>query len=241
MKVTDYKPSEILRQFIKTFRLIESEAEVVNRVLPMTSLAMSFRCKGQISYLSKNNCETLPLSTISGLRKSVRLINYYKNSSAIIVLFQETGASAFSKMPIYELFEKTTSLDNFLNQTEVSEIESQLSEKETVEQKISIIENFLLSKLILKNADKLVSVAVNKINFAKGNLKIKELTKLLYISNDAFEKRFRKVVGTTPKKYSTIVKLSSIVKQENVNLLESAFETGYYDQPHFNKDFKLFT
>ncbi|PKB18252.1 helix-turn-helix transcriptional regulator [Flavobacterium sp. 5] len=241
MKVTDYKPKVILRPYIKTFRLIESGNEIINRVLPMTSLAISFRINGQISYISDNNCESLPSSTISGLRKSVRLINYSENTSAIIILFTETGISAFSKMPAHELFEKTVSLDNFFNQKEIHQIESLLFENQGIEQKISIIENFLLSKLEVKGRDDLITAAIDKINSTKGSLKITELAKSLYISNDAFEKRFRKTVGTTPKKYSTIVKLSSLAKQGDINLLERVFETGYYDQPHFNKDFKLFT
>lgn len=241
MKCTDYLPCKILRPFIKTLRFIESETEVINRVLPMTSLALSFRCNGEINYVSDSTNNSLPQTTISGLRKTVRLINYQKKTSAIIVLFQETGASAFSKVPVYELFELTTSLDNFFNQTEVSEVENRLFETNAIENKIAIIETFLLSKLIVPKVDEIVISAINQIKFANGNIGINALSDSLCLSKDAIEKRFRKVVGTTPKKYSTIIKLSSIIKKEKVNLIDSVFERGYYDLPHFNKDFKLFT
>ena len=80
MKFEEYTPAELLLPFIKVYRIIESEDEMTNRVLPNTSLAVAFRYKGQVSYISGNNQEYLPASTISGLRKSVRLIHYLKNT-----------------------------------------------------------------------------------------------------------------------------------------------------------------
>jgi AraC-like DNA-binding protein len=74
-------------------------------------------------------------------------------------------------------------------------------------------------------------------------IKIKELADAHYLSQDAFEKRFRRVVGTSPKQFSTIIKIKSIVdnKPQNGSLTQMALEAGYFDQPHFNKEFKLFT
>jgi AraC-like DNA-binding protein len=90
-------------------------------------------------------------------------------------------------------------------------------------------------------------------------VRIKELADGLFISQDAFEKRFRRVIGASPKQFSYIIRMRAIVHgglQEAMNgglksvvnggakrhpLTESAFDAGYFDQPHFNKDFKLFT
>jgi Adenosine deaminase len=243
MKFEEYKPTEILRPFIKTYRIVESEDEMTNRVLPNTSLAIAFRYKGQVSYVSDNTQQRLPTSTISGLRKSVRLIHYLKDSATIIVLLKETGARAFFNEPLYELFEESISLDTFINQHKIALIEEQLAEAQSSIQRIAIIEQFLLSKLCINTPDKLIATAVEKIHSTKGAIKIKELAETLYISNDAFEKRFRKVVGTSPKQFSNIIRLELIAKQKQLteNFTEIAFNAGYYDQPHFNKDFKLFT
>ena len=78
---------------------------------------------------------------------------------------------------------------------------------------------------------------------AKGIIKIKDLADTLYISQDAFEKRFRRVVGTSPKQFSSILRMRSItnIRQQKHTLTKIAFDAGYFDQPHFNKDFRLFT
>lgn len=104
MNIIDFIPTEQLRPFIKTYRIIESEDELVNRVLPSTSLAIAFRCKGYVNYIKENQHEKLPVSTISGIRKSVRLINYAKDTATLIIQFKEAGAKAFFKEPLHELF-----------------------------------------------------------------------------------------------------------------------------------------
>jgi AraC-like DNA-binding protein len=243
MKNKSYIPNELLKPFIKAYRIIESEDEIINRVLPNTSLAIVFRFKGLNGYVENVKRNNLPTSTFSGLRKSVRLINYAADTSTIIVLFREGGASAFFEEPLYELFEESVSLDNFINPDKLAVTEQQLAEAKDNTQRIAIIETFLLSRLYQYNPDKLINAAVKQIHLTKGNIKIKKLAGSLYISNDAFEKRFRKTVGTSPKQFSSIVRMASVInqKQQAQSLTDIAFSAGYYDQPHFNKEFKLFT
>ncbi|GAA4302974.1 helix-turn-helix domain-containing protein [Compostibacter hankyongensis] len=243
MRFETYIPTEQLKPFVKAYAVIESQGEITNRVLPGTSFALAFRIRGQISYLNDNNKTVLPTVAFSGLKKSVRLINYAPHSAAIIVLFKETGASVFFKQPLHELFEQSISLDNFFSSLEISLVEERLAESESLASKITVVEEFLFSKIIHHNPDKLVSEAIAKIYSAKGNIRIKELANDLYISQDAFEKRFRKRTGATPKQFSYIVKMNAVIRQSKIDtpLLDVAFENGYYDQPHFNKDFKIFT
>ena len=243
MKMSAYKPAELLKPFIKTYLIIESADEIINRVLPNTSLAIAFQYKGRVNYVTDNNICKVPTSAVSGLRKSVRLINYLKDTATIIVLFNEGGMSAFFREPLHELFEESVSLDNFITQQKALIIEEQLAEAKNNDQRIAIIEQFLLSQLSYSRPDKLILSALQKIHYWKGNVKIKELANTLYISHDAFEKRFRKIIGTSPKQFSSIVRLKSIVdqKQHSQSLTKIAIDAGYFDQPHFNKDFRLFT
>lgn len=243
MQSETHTPTELLRPFVKSFMIIESENEITNRVVPNTSFALAFRFRGQISYLRDARKIVLPPVAFSGLRKSVRLIHYAPRSAAVIVLFTETGVSAFVKQPVNELFEQSTSLDNFFPSSEISLIEERLAENDSNASKIAVIERFLLSKLTCLHPDALVSKAVEKIHSTKGNIRIKELASDLYVSLDAFEKRFRRVTGASPKQFSQIVKMNAVIRQKNpsASLLDLVFDNGYFDQPHFNKAFRLFT
>jgi AraC-like DNA-binding protein len=243
MRTAAYIPTVQLRPFIKAYRIIESQEELVNRVLPNTSFAIAFRFKGQISYINGIDSIALPTATFSGLRKSVRLINYAPETGVIIVLFKETGVPAFFKQPLHELFEESVSLNNFFPQPEVSIIEERLAEAASNNARVAVVEQFLCSKLSYNKPDSLVSSAIAKIHLNNGMIRMDELAHGLYISQDAFEKRFRKMTGTTPKQFSSIVKMKAIIHQNPapISFLDMALESGYCDQPHFNKDFKIFT
>lgn len=243
MNIVDFVPTAQLKPFVKTYRIIESQDELVNRVLPNTSLAIAFRCKGNVHYIGENHNDNLPVSTISGIRKSVRLIHYSEDTATVVILFKEAGAKAFFKEPLHELFEESVSLHNFIPQQKITIIEELLAEAKTNNQRIAIIEQFLLSKLHDYKPDKLITAAIAIIQSKKGVVKIKELAEALYISQDAFEKRFRKIIGSSPKQFCYVVRIKSIIdqKQHNQNFIDLAFDAGYFDQPHFNKDFKLFT
>lgn len=243
MNIQEYIPTDKLRPFIKTYKIIESECELINRVVPSTSFAVAFRLKGKISYISNTGITVLPTTTFSGLRQSVRLINYAPKTSSIIVLFNETGASAFFKQPLYELFEESVSADHFFTKSEIAYLEDCLAETKNNESRISILEKFLFSKLINNKPDKLVNEAIARMYLNNGLLKMKSLANSLFISQDAFEKRFRKVTGATPKQFSSIVRMKTIIQQksEQSSFLDTALENGFYDQAHFNKEFKIFT
>ncbi len=238
-------PAKALSPFIKTYLIIDCPDEQVNRVLPDTSLVMVFRYKGQVMYRTNDILRNdLPVSLVTGLRKSGRLVNYSKDSANILVMFKAAGAAAFFKEPLNELFEDSVSLSNFAGYRQMAAIEEQLAAAANNAQRIALVERFLLSRLYYHyQPDALIAAAMEKIQQAKGVIRIKELAGALYISQDAFEKRFRRVVGASPKQFSYIVRMRSILSSglKKQTLAGLAFDAGYYDQPHFNKDFKLFT
>jgi AraC-like DNA-binding protein len=243
MNIDARTPTKALSPFIKTFLIIESQDERINKVMPDTSLVMAFRFKGSVSYLTNGTKKDLSPFVVSGLRKSGRHIHYSKDAGNILVIFKEAGANAFLTEPLHELAEDSISLDNFFGFQNLSSLEDHLAEAMNNTQRINVIEQFLLSKLYYRKPDALILAALERIRLANGIIKIKDLADTLCISQDAFEKRFRRTVGISPKQFSYIVRMRYIISLgvKKQTLTETAFHAGYYDQPHFNKDFKLFT
>ncbi|MEH3112606.1 helix-turn-helix domain-containing protein [Pedobacter terrae] len=242
MRIGNYIPTDALRPFIRSFKVIESPEATTNIVLPNTSIAISLCYKGQVSYLHTSNQLNLPNSTITGLRKSARVIHYFDESATVIILFTEMGAKAFFDHSVYELFEGTVSLDNFFQKQDLEILVERLAEAENNVQKIVTVENFLLSNLKRERNDSLISTAIKKIYASNGSIRIKKMADDLYLSKDAFEKRFRKAVGSSPKQFSSIVQLKNITARPlSDSLVRVALNNGFYDQSHFNKCFKVFT
>jgi AraC-like DNA-binding protein len=243
MMIERYTPAENLRPFIKAFLVIESETEtgMNNRLLPDTSLVMAFRYKGSVLGEAGDIREDLPFAVVSGLRKSARFVNYAENTGNVLVQFKETGAAAFFRQPLHDLFEESLSMDHFVRPRQLSLLEEQLTGAAGNNGRVALIERFLLSRLYDQRPDDLVLAALQKIRLAKGTCKIKDLAGQLYLSQDAFEKRFRKTVGASPKQYASIIRMQSVIRKGPGKLTEAAYEAGYFDQPHFNRDFKSFT
>jgi methylphosphotriester-DNA--protein-cysteine methyltransferase len=118
-----------------------------------------------------------------------------------------------------------------------------INEAKNDTERIAAVEEFLLSRLNQKAADDLVALAVNLIRQHGGNIKMTALAETLNISQSQFEKRFRKIVGSSPKKFASLVRLSSVTKAkpEKNGLINLGIDSGYFDQAHFIKDFKSFT
>ena len=113
----------------------------------------------------------------------------------------------------------------------------------TDKQRIKVVEQFLVSQLKDIQTDKIIVEAVKLIYQSNGTIRIKELNEKLFISQSPFEKRFRKVVGTTAKKFASIVRFNSVLDNlsNTKSLTEICYENNFFDQAHFIKDFKQFT
>ncbi|PSL46378.1 AraC family transcriptional regulator [Chitinophaga niastensis] len=241
MNMQRYFPTDVLKPYIKTFMVIESDDKIESYTLPDTAIVMAFRYKGSVSNVQQG--VNLPVSGITGLRKSFRLLDYAKHTGNLLVVFNEGGAAAFFKEPLHELFEINLSLDHLIHLHKLNIIEEQLCEAKNNGQRIAVIERFLLSELKIQPPDKLIGSAIQQIKAAHGAIRIKELAAGLYTSQDAFEKRFRRVIGTSPKQFTTIVRLRNLIEMypQVANLTDAAHAAGYFDQAHFIKDFKAFT
>lgn len=63
------------------------------------------------------------------------------------------------------------------------------------------------------------------------------------LSQDALEKRFRRVVGATPKQYASVVRLRRAVEAFGTgrSLTQISLDAGYCDQSHFIRHFRQVT
>ena len=141
------------------------------------------------------------------------------------------------------MFNLSISLEERFDKNSISAVEEKLATASSDNQRIKIVEDFFISQLNVTATDKLVIEAVKLIYQSKGTIRIKELNDRLFISQSPFEKRFRKVVGTSPKKFASIVRFNAVLNNLNntKSLAQLCYENNFFDQAHFIKDFKQFT
>jgi len=240
MKVHQFLPSDVLKPFVNRFLVTESEGDLTRQLLPGTAPVMALRFKGAI-YL--NNSHNNLGFGITGMSKVARPVYYTSGSAVLLVLFNEGGATAFINTPLNEFLGLTTNLDTVFPIGQVQRLEENLETIQTHAERIAAVETFLITQLKRNGKDPMISKAVDIIKSTSGNYKIKDLAATLNINIDSFEKRFRSQIGTSPKHFSSIIRIRSVIStyQSHQNLTAVSQETGFFDQAHFNRDFKTFT
>ncbi|GAB3223395.1 AraC family transcriptional regulator [Spirosoma arcticum] len=242
MNLERYVPTDWLKPFVQAFLIIESDDGIANRVLPDTSMVIAFRYKGLVSD-TQGQRNPLPSSALTGLQPSSRLLTYANHTATLLVLFREGRAAAFFREPLHELFGVSLPLDTLMPTRELAGIEDRLAGTNDNRERISIVEQFLRSKLKWPSPDPLLVHAVATIQAGRGSTVIHQLAQSLGISQDAFEKRFRRSVGTTPKQFARIVRFRHLIRTHTPgqHLTDLAYEGNYFDQAHFINDFRSFT
>lgn len=243
MKFDKHFPTEQLKSYIKYFVVSENELENEYKVFPSSGLVIGFQYKGQLAAVKDNTESKLTTAGITGITDGYKVFKNSADIGTILVYFTEIGFTHFASHPANELFNLSLSLEDIFDKNSVTEVEEKLTIATTDKQRIKIVEQFLLSQLKVIETDKLIVEAVKLIYQSNGTIRIKELNEKLFISQSPFEKRFRKVVGTTAKKFASIVRFNTVLDNLNDSktLTEICYENNFFDQAHFIKDFKQFT
>lgn len=243
MKFDKHFPTEKLKPYIKYFVVSENELENEYKVFPSSGLVIGFQYKGQLATVRDNTESKLTTAGITGITDGYKIFKNSADIGTVLIYFTEIGFTHFASHPANELFNLSLSLEDIFDKNNVIEVEEKLTIATTDKQRIKIVEQFLLSQLKDIETDKLIVEAVKLIYQSIGTIRIKELNEKLFISQSPFEKRFRKVVGTTAKKFASIVRFNTVLDNLNdsKSLTEICYENNFFDQAHFIKDFKQFT
>lgn len=243
MKFDKHFPVERLIPYVKYYVVSENSLENEYKVFPSSGMVIGFQYSGELASVVDNNEQKLASSGITGVSDKYKIFKNSAGIGTILVYFTETGFSHFAANPANELFNLSISLEDIFDKQRIAELEERLKLASTDGYRIKVVERFLISQLKEIETDKLIVEAVRLIYQSKGTIRIKELNEKLFISQSPFEKRFRKVVGTTPKKFASIVRFNTVLGSINdsKSLMEICHENHFFDQAHFIKDFKQFT
>lgn len=234
-------PCEALRPFVKRFLVVESTAARRDTHLPDTGFVAAFCFRGECRL---NEGVQAPRAAINGLWDTVRTHDHSRGHAVVIVTFTPTGAAALLRQPLEELGNATADLDAVLGRRAgLDRLHDRLAGAASHAQRIRLVEDFLLAQAGDARPDPLVAAAVAMIERAQATMRIEELTRQIGLSQSALERRFRRLVGASPRRFASLVRLQNVVRlrKAGADLTTIAHAAGYSDQSHFNKDFKRFT
>jgi AraC-like DNA-binding protein len=234
-------PSQFLRPFVKRFVVVEFPLQRKLKLLPDTNLVAEFGFKGEQAFDGATN---LRRAVLSGLWNTTRTRTYAGGSAIFIILFTEAGAAALLREPLDTLFNKTVAMENIFGRpTELGLVDEQLSVAKNHSQRVQIVEGFLLKRVHSNGIDPFVSAAVARIEETQASIRIEELARRVGLSQSALERRFQRNVGTSPKRFASILRLKNSIhlRSRGHDFTSIAYSAGYSDQSHFTNEFKRIT
>ncbi len=116
-----------------------------------------------------------------------------------------------------------------------------------MEERITVLSNYIVDLLQRNNGDSENSMqfAIDQLIRSRGGISLKELHRVLQVSERTFERKFDQYVGVSPRLFSRICRFQSALQQlkkgNYQKLSDIAFDNGYADQSHFIRSFKEFT
>lgn len=247
--IDSIKPTGILSKYIQNYFVVETNNSVdflpKERVYPTGNATMVFHYGSPSIFQKKDSSKNIePNLVICGQQTSYYDLSLSGKTGMILIVFKPHGVKSFFNFPITELLNENLSLHDLLN-NETIELEDKLFNSPDNRQRITLIENFLVKRLIHNNEFERVEHAINIIDNSKGQIKAQDIAHEVCWGIKQFERTFSKYVGINPKKFASIVRFQNVIqikkKHNNSSMSQLAFDNGYYDHAHFIHDFKSIT
>jgi AraC-like DNA-binding protein len=114
----------------------------------------------------------------------------------------------------------------------------------TTEERIAIVETFLLSRVRKARTSPVTEAILMEITKSRGQIAVEKLAKNEKISLRKMERVFKETIGVSAKTYARLTRFNhafKLLQQSHITKAETAYLCGYFDQSHFNRDFKQFS
>jgi len=249
MKFKSIQPSVSLQQYVDYYLILEKTSDEESfpiEVLPAPHCSMTFTYGDpDSSSVQRGTCAVISALDYSVDGYFTQKTSFFNAShlGVIMVGFKPWGVQPFLDFTVQEVTDDNVDL-KCLHPSLVRQMEDSLRCTASDEERILIIEKFLLSILRHNNPDALIVDAVHSIVKSNGHIAISQLAKNYHLCQKQFYRKFISAVGINPKFFSRVVRFQHILGlMDNMQFkqLDYALNSGFYDQAHFIKEFRRFT
>lgn len=242
-----YKPAKHLAGLVKYYWSLDatfSATEMyIHRTLANHCPEIIFHYASEFKeIIAEDNIEKTFRTGIHGQTNKIRRFTSKDGCGIFGVMLQPYAIPILFNIPATALANELVDLVSLLGQ-KGKDITEQIILANDNTQRIILMNNFLTSFNHEAEQPEIIR-AVQFICSEKGNVSIQKLSNQSFLSIRQFERKFKDLVGFSPKAFSRLVRFKSIVDNysvQNKTLTEIGYDFGYYDQSHFIQDFRQFS
>jgi AraC-like DNA-binding protein len=178
-----------------------------------------------------------------GIWSTYHSVDWPPNVQFYGVHFKPGGSFPFLQFPLSEINGQVVPLDAIWGSSEIRE---RLHAASSVQAGFILLEASLLARLHdAPQSLKLVQGALGEIARHHGDLSIRVLSDHMGVSQNHLGTQFKRLVGVPPKEAARLYRFAHALRlidsAEFVDLTCLTYQSGFYDQSHFNRDFIAFT
>tara|TARA_R110002073_G_scaffold139232_2_gene289228 strand:+ start:3618 stop:4433 length:816 start_codon:yes stop_codon:yes gene_type:complete len=250
MNYQTFQPNSDLESLISCYWTLEVPAESDaqrQRIIPDGTIEMAFILGDDIKrYTSGDEFVIQPRALVLGQTIEPFYIEPTGYVNTFAIRFYPYGFANFVSTPIKNLANMETPLGMLFGEKTANELEQKIIEATHSSERIEIIEQFLLGKLNEKTTiDTIVKTTIDALLATNGSASIGTILKEDISKRRQLERKFTKQIGVSPKQLGKVIRLQTALKlllnKKEEKLTDIAYESDYFDQAHFIKDFKEFT
>jgi AraC-like DNA-binding protein len=233
VQLFEQAPCAALRPFIQRFLVVKFPFFHRDAHLPDTRPVAAFSFRGRCRI---DGDQWAAPAAFTGVRQTLRVHEHCHEHAVLLATFTPVGATAFLRPSLEEFSGTTTDLAGVLDRPdELDRLHEQLVDAQNHPRRIKRLQDFLFSRVRVATPDPLVAAAVAWLERGPGTKRIDDLTRYIGLSQSALERRFRRVVGVSPKKFASLVRLrrAARLRAAGTEFATVALAAGYCDQAHF--------
>ncbi len=247
MNVFQTLPFPILRPFVDRLWGWEStNGEVVQlpTLLPGTGAELYFHYRTPFRYASDNGQqESCDAGHLFCIRRRPLQLSPSSNVGFIAVRFKVGMIHRFTDIPGEALSDRVLSAEDIWGVPGAALVR-RLSHAGTLDEKLSLVQSFLIEHLRREPPDFLVEKSMTMLYRQGASISIQALADRLHLGRRQLERRFKALSGQSPGELKQLSRFQHTVRQLMLNtstgLADAALDHGYYDQAHFIHDFQRF-
>lgn len=249
MKPQIFQPSRELQDFVLCYWNLVGDHDTTpkrNTIVPDGTMKLIFHYGDTyIHHPNKGLPILLPNCFLIGQLTQPYVVEPVGVTGSFVVRFHPDGFMPFTTIPIKEMENTAISLDRLFGE-EGAELGDNILQAAGTEDRIRLIESFLLGKLADPNTiDRIIKSTIETILRSNGQVSVNDLSELNQTNRRQLTRKFSKTIGLSPKQLSKTIRIQSTLKKllntETVKLTDLAYENEFFDQAHFIKEFKEFT
>jgi hypothetical protein len=250
MNYQTYQPHPDLSPFVKCYWILEVPADGESerqRILPDGCIEMIVVLGDDVKrYTSGDDFIIQPRAMVLGQITEPFFVEPTGQVNSFAVRFYPYGFTSFVNVPLVNLANKETPIEELFEEEKIKVVVQEIENAADTNQRIEIIEAFLLGVLKSETTiDYIVKTTVDVLLASGGSTPIKAILTDDLSKRRQLERNFLKQVGMSPKQLGKVVRLQTALKMlltnQSGSLTQIAYESEYYDQAHFSKDFREFT